>query len=207
MESLLELSHDAASRGLCEEALQSIESALETFSALLRISELESGRSHLSLESFDVSELLARLHESYEPVAEAQGQSVDLDASPGVRIFGDRALVTQLIVNLIENAIRHNGPGIRTRLVARTQGEVSWVEIVDDGVGIPQAERVDVVKPFFRMDRSRRTPGSGLGLSLAARIAERHGSALQLADAAPGLHVSVAFRATGAGPCDALPSH
>jgi signal transduction histidine kinase len=194
LESLLEMLKDDDARALCEQARASLDATLETFSALLRISELESGRSELPFERFDVSELLTRLHETYEPVASARGQELELDVPPAVRIIGDRALVTQLAVNLVENAIRHNAAGVHIRIAARGHADGGSIDVVDDGVGIPEASMADVVKPFFRGDRSRRAPGSGLGLCLAARIAERHGSTLDLSDAGPGLRASVTFR-------------
>lgn len=194
LESLREHALDPASRALCDESLQGLDGALETFAALLRIAELESGRSPLPLEAIDVSALLAHLHEAYEPTASERSQSLELDVEYDVKASGDRALITQLVVNLVENAIHHNGAGVRIRLVSRRLPGGSRIEVRDDGVGIPETLMAEVVKPFYRVDRTRRTPGSGLGLCLAARIAERHGTRLQLSDAAPGLVAAIDLR-------------
>lgn len=193
LESLIGQTQEPSTRQLCEDAMRALDGALDTFAGLLRIAELESGRSPLQPKAFNLSELMTGLHETFEPVAASRGQSLYLDLGNDVPLCADRALVTQLIVNLVENAIRHNASGVRIGLRAQRQAEGTRVEVVDDGVGIPEAAIDEVTKPFFRMDRSRRTPGSGLGLCLASRIAERHGARLNLADAHPGLRASVLF--------------
>jgi signal transduction histidine kinase len=69
--------------------------------------------------------------------------------------------------------------------------------VEDNGPGVPEAERDRVLRRFYRLDQSRSTPGSGLGLSLVAAVADLHGAALRLSDAQPGLRISVSFADTG----------
>ena len=193
LESLSEMQSSEASRALCSDAIRSLDDALRIFAALLRIAELESGRLQVDFKTVDLSELLSHLHETFGPVAEHKGQTLEIHADPAVRVRGDPALLTQLFVNLVENAIRHNGTGVRIRLVARNETAGSVGEVIDDGDGIPASMTAEVVKPFFRVEQSRQIPGSGLGLCLVARIAERHGAHLELGDAHPGLRASVRF--------------
>ncbi|MCC2656989.1 MAG: two-component sensor histidine kinase [Panacagrimonas sp.] len=195
LERLSELQADEPSRRLCADALQSLDDALQIFSALLRIAEIESGRAQMRSETLDLAELLRHLHDTFEPVAEEHGQKLELEAASGVMVRGDAAMLTQLFVNLVENAIRHNAPGVRIRLIARESPAGPVAEVIDDGIGIPASAIEDVVKPFFRVERSRQAPGSGLGLCLAARIAERHGTHLELGTAHPGLRARVQFAA------------
>ena len=99
----------------------------------------------------------------------------------------------QMFANLIENALRHTPAGASIHLTARREGTEVAVAIADDGPGIPEDMRSKVVQRFFRLERSRTTPGSGLGLSLAAAIATLHDATLQLRDNAPGLRVELRF--------------
>ena len=99
----------------------------------------------------------------------------------------------QMFANLIENALRHTPDGASIHLTARREGTQVAVAIADDGPGIPEDMRSKVVQRFFRLERSRTTPGSGLGLSLATAIATLHDATLQLRDNAPGLRVELRF--------------
>ena len=106
---------------------------------------------------------------------------------------GDRELLTQLFANLIENAIRHCPPGTTIGMELKAgQGEVI-ARIHDTGPGIPEAEREKVFQRLYRLEKSRSRPGSGLGLSLVAAIADLHGAKVTLGDNRPGLSVTVAF--------------
>jgi signal transduction histidine kinase len=104
-----------------------------------------------------------------------------------------------MLVNLVENALRHAGPRANIRVGVARQGQGGAVSVADDGPGVPAAERQRIFDRFYRLERSRSTPGSGLGLALVAAVARLHGATVTLADASPGLDVSVAF----AGPARA----
>jgi len=103
-----------------------------------------------------------------------------------------------MLANLVENAIRHTpaGTAITLALAAGPRGPVGTV--ADSGPGIPEADRARVFERFVRLDRSRTTPGSGLGLSLVAAIADLHGIAIALGDNRPGLVVTLDFAPVGA---------
>ena len=108
---------------------------------------------------------------------------------------GDALLLTQMLVNLLENALHHTPQGtpVSVKLAATEQGYRLIIE--DAGAGIPPQERSRVLKRFVRLDAARSSPGSGLGLSLVAAVADLHGIALALDDADPGLRVQLDFHA------------
>jgi signal transduction histidine kinase len=97
------------------------------------------------------------------------------------------------VANLVDNAIKHGRAGGRvTVAVARDDGR-GEISVADDGPGIPVLERQHVFKRFYRLERSRRTAGNGLGLSLVAAVARLHGASVDMEDAAPGLKVRLRF--------------
>ena len=126
-------------------------------------------------------------------VAEDAGQGLEADVQPGVQLHGDAELLTQMLVNLVENGIRHTPPGTTLTLrLAQTAAAVR-LSVSDTGKGIPEAERERVFDRFYRLDQSRSTPGSGLGLSLVAAVAKLHGARVTLLDNRPGLRIVLDF--------------
>src|SRR5262249_41028775 len=128
----------------------------------------------------------------YEPVAEEKGFSLSLITQHGVEIRGDRHLLSQALVNLLDNALKYAGAGeIQIRVFCRDGRAI--LEVADRGPGIPEADRATVFDRFVRLERSRTTPGNGLGLSLVRAIARRHDATVVLEDNHPGLLVRVEF--------------
>ncbi|APZ42405.1 sensor histidine kinase [Acidihalobacter ferrooxydans] len=166
-----------------------------TFEALLRIARLEGGAREARFACVDLHEVAATLHEIYAEVAADGGMTLETAyrATQAASVRGDRELLVQLGANLIENALRHCPAGTRIELAVETEGDGVALVVRDDGPGIPAAERERVLRRFYRLDKSRTRPGSGLGLSLVKAIAGFHGARLALEDARPGLRVSVLF--------------
>jgi signal transduction histidine kinase len=108
-------------------------------------------------------------------------------------VWGDRELLAQLFANIIENAMKHSPPGAAIDLVAAASATAAEIVIGDSGPGIPAAERGRVFRRFYRLESSRSTPGSGLGLSLVAAIAALHQVRVELTDNDPGLRVVLRF--------------
>jgi signal transduction histidine kinase len=174
-------------------SIAQLDSILETFSALLRIAQIEASAPATSDSSIDVSKLLKGIVEDFAPAAEDRGQKLVAEVDGEVRVSGDRELLTQMVVNLVDNAIRHSPAGSCISVQAAPIADGLELAVADSGQGIPLEEREKVLQPFYRLEASRTTEGSGLGLSLVAAIAKRHNARLSLADNAPGLRVSVLF--------------
>lgn len=168
----------------------------ETFRALLQIAQLESGQARLQFSEVDLAGLVADLADVYGPACEESGHVLATSLQGPAMVRGDRTLLGRLVANLIENALRHTPPGRIVLEVAA--GKAPVLTVRDEGPGIPVAERGRVLRRLYRLERSRTSEGSGLGLSMVAAIAELHGARLQLGDAGPGLVVTLAFETRGA---------
>ena len=137
-----------------------------------------------------VNDVVGVIAEAYSSVAEENGQSLDYHPLSGpVSLWGDRDLLTQMVANLVENAIRHGGKKIGLALSATS--EAVSILVTDDGPGVPEHEREKVFQRLYRLDKSRSTPGTGLGLSLVKAIADLHSARIELYDMEPGLAVRV----------------
>ena len=165
-----------------------------TFDALLRIAQIETGARRERFVPTNLGGVLDRIADAYVDVAEERGQSLivihNSDLPP---IDGDAELLTQLCANLVENGLRHGPQGTHVALAAVASVDRLILTCADDGPGIPEAERSRVFQRLYRIDKSRTTPGSGLGLSLVKAIAELHGAEIVLGDNLPGLKVTIGF--------------
>lgn len=175
-----------------DKAIGEADTILDTFSALLRIAELEAGTRRSAFKTVDLSRLFETVADAYAPPAEENGQQIVAHIQPGVSFTGDANLLTQMIANLVANALRHSPKG--TTVTVELAGGARPIGVVaDNGPGIPEADRTRVFQRFVRLESSRTTPGSGLGLPLCAAIAELHGVRLELKDNKPGLRCELQF--------------
>lgn len=192
VELTLRKENDPASLRLAlQGTLHDVDSILETFSALLRIAQIESQARRAQFAAVDLTEVLRTAAEVYIPMAEGKGQSLTEQVGPGLAVQGDRELLLQLFANLLENAVRHTPDGAEIAIRAEDRGKTVEVVVSDNGPGIPEKSRAQVFRRFFRLQASRTTPGNGLGLSLAAAIASLHGSTIELSDNKPGLRAKI----------------
>jgi len=183
-------------RSSTDAAIAETDALLKTFSALLRIAQIESGSRKAGFASVDLSELFELVAVTFAAVAEDQGHQLVSDIQGGIALSGDRELLLQLATNLVENAIRHTPSGTKIEFRMHKEMDEIIATVADDGPGIPEQERGKVLRRFYRLEASRTTPGSGLGLALVAAIAELHGARLGLIDHGPGLIVEVRFPAS-----------
>ncbi len=168
---------------------------LRTFGAMLRIAQIEAGTARSRFTDVDLSAVLKTIVELYAAFAEDHQQNLASDIADGVIVRGDRELLTQMLVNLVENALRHSPAGTRIDIALDHIAGSAVCIVADNGPGIPGEEHDKVFRRFYRLDASRATPGSGLGLSLVAAIAELHRVSVKLADNGPGLKVTLRFPA------------
>ena len=182
---------DAPAQEVFNRASAEIQHISTTFDALLRIAQIEGSGPGQNFAPVDLGQLARDIAELYDPAAQESGHLICLQVSGKTIVQGDRTLLGQAIVNLLENALRHSAPGTVTLTV-----DGQTLSVGDHGPGIPEAEREAVLRRLYRLDRSRNTPGNGLGLSLVAAIVRRHGAELILTDNHPGLLATIRFSAT-----------
>jgi len=173
-------------------AIAEVDTILDTFSALLRIAQIEAGVRQSGFREVDLTELFGKVIDAFSDLAEDQGKTIVAEIQPAVRTWGDRELLAEMVASLLDNAVRHTPQG--SRIDVRLQAENSQVVAVigDDGPGIPEEERDRIFDRYYRLQRSIDTPGSGLGLSLVAAVAELHQIKLGTSNS-PGLQMTMTF--------------
>lgn len=175
-------------------ARSELQSISETFNALLRIAQIES-RSRLShFKKLELRHLAKEICDIYEIVANEDGYELlfTMDKDPQY-ISGDQNLIKQLIINLLVNSLNHTPTGSKITVNVFGSDTHVFLSVADNGPGIPKRERFRVFDRFYRLEKSRTTAGSGLGLSLVKAISELHGADITLSDNFPGLLVTLRF--------------
>ena len=190
LEHMRELPPQAQTAAI-EDAVSRVDDILTTFSALLRIAQIEAGTRRTGFVDFDLSQLCESVVETFVPAAEDAGQHIQTRIVPGVTIHGDRELLTQAFANLIENAIRHAPGGTTITLALRRDNDHVCVSVTDTGPGIPDSELPQVFRRFYRGTNARDLAGTGLGLSLVKAVAELHGGTVEATNAGPGLAITL----------------
>ncbi|ASY55715.1 MULTISPECIES: sensor histidine kinase [Sinorhizobium] len=186
--------------GALEEIIGESDQLIRTFNALLMISRVEAGSAIAEMSDVALSGIVEDCVELYEPVAEEAALRLEADIEPGVVVTGNRELIGQALGNLIDNAIKYaegaENPLIRVEM--KKSGANVALTVADQGPGVPENMRGEVVKRFVRLDESRTKPGTGLGLSLVEAVMEMHHGALDLSATEPdgrGLTVRMVFPA------------
>lgn len=177
-----------------ERCIGDVDSLLDRFRALLRISELEDLRRRAGFGRVDLGETLRQVHELYAPVAEDNGIAFRLEASLKTCVHADPNLLFEAFSNLVANAIKFTPQGGKVCVRASTDTGGPRVDIVDSGPGIPPSEREAVLQRFYRSEGEREpmAQGYGLGLSIVSAIVRLHGFRLQIgANEGGGARVSV----------------
>ena len=168
------------------QALDDADNVLTTFNAVLAIARLQAAGSAPDQTLFDPGQLAADMAELYEPLCEDKGIDFKAELIPRLTVKAARPILAQALANVIDNAIKYTPPGgaVMIRVRRRSSGEIEF-SVTDNGPGVPLEDRSRVVQRFVRLENSRSEPGSGLGLSLVAAVAEAHGGRLEL-DEGPG---------------------
>lgn len=174
-------------------ATRDVDTILETFTSLLRIAQIEAHAGEAGFAMIELQPLVEALLDAYAPVAEQKQQLLSADIAAGISVKGDRTLLGQLLANLIENALRHTPAGSHVAITAAPSASGVQLAVSDNGPGIPRDKTAYVIRRFARLDASRSTPGTGLGLSLVKAIAGLHHATLQLVDNRPGLSCVLTF--------------
>jgi heavy metal sensor kinase len=163
--------------------LEEVDRLAEIVEGLLALSRLDTGEAKAEWVRFDLAELAATTAGQMSLLAEDKSIAVDCDSVRGIMVEGDRARLKQVVVNLLDNAIKYTPAGGRVHLKIAQEGGFATLDVSDDGVGIPPEALPHVFKRFFRVDgsRSRDQGGVGLGLSIVKSICAAHGADVEVA--------------------------
>ncbi len=180
---------DASQRQALVETAEDVERLLATFNALLAMTRIESGERRKGFEVIDLGDLVEEIAELYEPAAEEAGFELSCHMAPVPPIYASRELISQALSNLLDNAFKYarheNGqnprPKIEIRLTPKLGGG-ALLEVLDNGPGVAPQDRQRILNRFVRLDQSRTSTGSGLGLSMVAAVVAAHHASLSIGD-------------------------
>jgi signal transduction histidine kinase len=177
-------------RTAVDQAILGLDQSLALVTALLRIAEIEHSRRLEGFGQVQLAQLVREVGDLYEPIAEDKHITLRVEASQEAIVRGDRDLLFEAVANLVDNALKFTPQGGRVELALLRRGGEDLIRVSDTGTGIPEAEREAVTKRFYRADKSRRTEGLGLGLSLVAAIVKLHSFRLSIGSG-PGCTVQI----------------
>jgi heavy metal sensor kinase len=162
--------------------LEEVDRLAEIVESLLALSKLDSGEATAERVQFDLGELATGTAEQMSLLAEDKNITVLCEATPDVVVEGDRARMKQVVVNLLDNAIKYTPNGGKVLLKISRNSHEAILEVADNGVGIPPEALPHMFKRFFRVDdsRSREQGGAGLGLSIVKSICNAHGAEVEV---------------------------
>ena len=175
---------------LIADATRELDVVLGTISSLLRISRIEAFDPSGAFRLIDLDQVAGEVAELFDAAAEEKGGHVKFESTGRVPVLGDRDLLFDAISNLVDNAVKHGGAG-DVHVTVRNDDGRPTIAVADRGPGIPLEERKHVLKRFYRIERSRSNPGSGLGLSLVAVVARLHRAHIEMEDNGPGLKIQL----------------
>jgi hypothetical protein len=172
------------------EAIERCEDIIRLFGAILRIGEIDGAMIVSTAAELDLSAMVAELADAHIAVAEDLERSLTHDVTTGIRLIGDRDLLAQMLINLIDNALRHTPVGTRVAVSLARDGRQARLVIADDGPSVSEEMRERMADPHARR-LANPTTREGVGLRLAQVIATGHQGRLTLHDNRPGLRVEV----------------
>ena len=168
---------------------------------LLTLSRFDSGHSELNLTTFPFAGLLEESCQAMRIEAQRRGHTLRLEGTDGLpAIRADRERISQVVMNVLSNAIKYTPDGGRIVLTAGCTPDRVWLEVADNGIGIPPEDRDRIFERFYRVDkaRSRESGGTGLGLSIAQEIVRQHqGSLTLVARPGPGTTLRLELKREG----------
>jgi signal transduction histidine kinase len=185
---------EGVSQSDLEAAVEETDRLIATFNALLLIAEADAGVAREAMVPVEATSVARDAADLFAPLAEEKGVELVISCGSGAWIDGNRSLVAQALVNLVDNAIKYTPAGGRVAIEVAEEGDSTLISVADSGPGIPESERTRVLERFVRLEASRHSPGTGLGLSLVAAVARLHDARFLLEDNRPGLKATLRFR-------------
>jgi signal transduction histidine kinase len=173
-------------------AIEDAKGLMQTFRALLRISEIEGSARRSHFTPVDLNKISADAVELFEPLAEERGMTLAFTpCSKAATVLGDSQLLFDATCNLLDNAIKFSPDDSKVEVTVMADASHCLISIRDHGPGIPESEREAVFRRLYRSESSRNTPGNGLGLSMVSAVARLHDMTLKVDDAHPGCRVDL----------------
>ena len=168
---------------------------------LLTLSRFDSGRDDLKLARFSFEAAVQDLYNAVYMEAQRHSHTLELELEDGLpEVTADRERTVQVMMNIVSNSIKYTPDGGKIVISAGRTGDRVWMQVDDNGIGIPPEDRPRIFERFYRVDkaRSRQSGGTGLGLSIAKEIVARHEGVLELVDReGPGLSVRMELKIEG----------
>lgn len=178
-----------------DKAVEEAEYINTIFQTILYIAQIEAGARKASFKPVNLMDVLGSIAEAYQPVIEESGNTLELlyDPTDVQYVMGDKDLLMQLLVNLIENSVRHCPAGSTITLNADEYHGEPWFSVADNGPGIPLEFREKVFERMYRLEESRTSKGAGLGMTFIKAVADLHSADIVTCDNGPGLSVTIRF--------------
>lgn len=180
-------------QALIDDTMADLDGVLRMFASLMRISQIEANDRTAAFPIVNLSEIASEVVELFDAAAEERDGRLNAVGDQQVLVRGDRDLLFDAVANLVDNAIKHGREAGQVTVEVTQSDGGAVISVADNGPGIPVAEFQNVFKRFYRLERSRRSPGNGLGLSLVAAVARLHGAGVEMVDNAPGLKFGLRF--------------
>lgn len=171
-------------------ALEESDELLELLTGLLAISEVGGGAVRKRFTAVDLAAAVQEMVTTYQPPLEDRGISLTADYD-AASVLGEKRLLQRVVANLLDNLSFHTPAGTQAHISVKSSGDTVDIQLTDNGPGIPAAERLRVFEPLARLDRSRSTPGHGLGLSMVAAIVTAHQGTVEIMDSTRGMTIHI----------------
>ena len=158
--------------------------------------------------NIDVAGDIEEIIEAFEPLAKTHSVQVATQLEPGLIADVDRGALRQMLINLLDNAVRYGPAGQRVSVSTASDRDTWTIEVTDEGPGIPADERERIFAPYYRMKQHAGGPvgGTGIGLAVVQRLVKQHGGQVHVAGTRGGAHgarfiveLPIAARSNGAG--------
>ena len=172
-------------RETIKEVINDVDSVINTFNSLLAISRVDSGSVSLKKEKINIKNLIENVVDLWEPLAEEKGIILKNECDTDIYLEGNKNLLSQAISNLIDNAIKYGETKNTINVGSRDNTDSILIWVSDTGPGIQDKDKEKVLNRFTRLDTSRNTSGTGLGLSLVTSMVKFHKGTIELLDAKP----------------------
>jgi len=184
-----QMAEDSAQRGMVDQVIAEVDSLLQRFRALLRISEIESNQRRAGFKELQLQDIVTQAVNFIEPLAEDHSIALSMSGVSGLSVEGDSELLFEAVVNLLDNAIKFTPAGGKVDVRVSQGAQGPEIEIADNGIGISENERAAVLNRFYRSGSAHHVSGFGLGLSIVMAIIELHDFGFEFGNANPGTRV------------------